>query len=137
MKRTFAMSVVCLFVGTAAIGANIAIIDSGVDYKHQALKNNMWDNPASPQDVVTADGKKYSNAINGWNFANNNNEIIDYKYLGTFSQDCYTIFEVQAKILQGQATQADKDWYAAKKADQNFLKELQKFGNFVHGTHVS
>jgi cell wall-associated protease len=136
MRLSLAIAVACL-VSTYAVGANIAVIDSGVDYKHVDLKNNIWQNPASPQNLTTADGKTYQNVINGWNFAENNNQIIDYKYLGTFSQDCYKIFEVQAKILQGTATQADKDWYAQKKADQTFLKELQKFGNFVHGTHVS
>jgi len=135
MKLSLATIVACLLSG-AAFGANIAVIDSGVDYKHMDLKHNIWENPASPQDVV-ADGKTYKNAINGWNFAESNNQIIDYKYLGTFSADCTKIFETQAKILQGTATQAEKDWYAQKKADQTFLKELGKFGNFVHGTHVS
>ncbi|MFM8315117.1 MAG: S8 family serine peptidase [Deltaproteobacteria bacterium] len=115
--------------------ANIAIIDSGVDYKHKELKNNMWQNPDSK--TVDSDGTTYDNDTHGWNFAENNNQIIDYKYLGTFSGDCTKIFQVQAKILQGTATQEEKDWYKAKKNDAEFLKELQKFGNFVHGTHVS
>ena len=115
--------------------ANIAIIDSGVDYKHKELKNNMWQNPDSK--TVDTDGTTYDNDTHGWNFAENNNQIIDYKYLGTFSGDCTKIFQVQAKILQGTATQEEKDWYKAKKNDAEFLKELQKFGNFVHGTHVS
>jgi len=116
-------------------GANIAIIDSGVDYKHRQLVNNMWQNSASK--TVDADGKIYQDDTHGWNFAENNNQIIDYKYLGTFSADCTKIFDVQAKILQGTATAEEKDWYKSKKNDPEFLKELQKFGNFVHGTHVS
>jgi len=115
--------------------ANIAIIDSGVDYKHKDLKNNIWQNPDSK--TVDVDGKTYDDDSHGWNFAENNNEIIDYKYLGTFSSDCTKIFEVQAKILAGTATEEDKEWYKSKKNDPEFLKELQKFGNFVHGTHVS
>ncbi|MBM4304867.1 MAG: hypothetical protein FJ112_11150, partial [Deltaproteobacteria bacterium] len=79
-------------------GANIAIIDSGVDYKHRQLVNNMWQNSASK--TVDADGKIYQDDTHGWNFAENNNQIIDYKYLGTFSADCTKIFDVQAKILQ-------------------------------------
>jgi subtilisin family serine protease len=115
--------------------ANIAIIDSGVDYKHKDLKNNIWQNSNSK--TVDADGATYTDDTHGWNFAENNNQIIDYKYLGTFSSDCTKIFEVQAKILGGTATQEEKDWYKSKKNDPEFLKELQKFGNFVHGTHVS
>lgn len=115
--------------------ANIAIIDSGIDYKHKELKNNMWQNPSSK--TVDADGATYDDDTHGWNFAESNNQIIDYKYLGTFSADCTKIFVVQAKILQGTATEEEKTWYKEKKNDETFLKELQKFGNFVHGTHVS
>ncbi|NBX67640.1 MAG: hypothetical protein EBR01_01605 [Proteobacteria bacterium] len=115
--------------------ANIAIIDSGVDYKHKDLKNNIWQNPEAK--TVDSDGTTYQDDSHGWNFAENNNEIIDYKYLGTFSADCTKIFEVQAKILGGTATEEEKEWYKTKKNDPEFLKELQKFGNFVHGTHVS
>ena len=114
--------------------ATVAIIDSGVDYKHEAYDNSMWTNPAGS---TTVDGVTYSNDTHGWNFAENNNEIIDYKYLGTFSQDCYKIFEIQGKILTGTATPEEIAWYKGKRSDTTFLKELQKFGNFIHGTHVT
>jgi cell wall-associated protease len=132
MKR---LAIGLLITSLNLFAANIAIIDSGVDYKHKDLKNNIWQNPNSK--TVDADGTAYEEDTHGWNFAENNNQIIDYKYLGTFSADCTKIFVVQAKILQGTATQEEKDWYKSKKNDQEFLKELQKFGNFVHGTHVS
>jgi subtilisin family serine protease len=128
-----------LFVFTVVVAnsfaAKIAVIDSGVDYKHKDLAAKMWTNPNSS--TTTAAGTTYQGDTHGWNLAENNADIIDYKYLGTFPNDVYKVYEVQGKILRGTATQADKDWYAQKKADQNFLKELQKFGNFVHGTHVS
>lgn len=124
-----------MFFVSAANGAKIAVIDSGVDYKHKTLSSNMWTNPETK--TVDADGTVYKDDTHGWNFAEKNNQIIDYKYLGTFSSDCTKIFDVQTKILQGQASQEEKDWYAAKKKDETFLKELSKFGNFVHGTHVS
>ena len=123
-----------LLGATAAKSATVAIIDSGVDYKHEAFGQFMW---ANPNGSTTVDGTTYSNDTHGWNFAENNNEIIDYKYLGTFSQDCYKMFEIQGKILTGTATDAEKDWYKSKRGDETFLKELQKFGNFIHGTHVT
>jgi subtilisin family serine protease len=118
----------------AAQAAQVAIIDSGVDYKHEAFASDMWTNPNGS---TTVDGTTYANDTHGWNFAENNNEIIDYKYIGTFSPDCYKMFEVQGKILTGTATQEEINWYKGKRSDQNFLKELQKFGNFIHGTHVT
>ncbi|MCX6123627.1 MAG: S8 family serine peptidase [Proteobacteria bacterium] len=119
----------------SAQATTVAIIDSGVDYKHEALSGKIWTNPSSS---TTDDaGTKYQDDTNGWNFAENNNQIIDYKYVGTFSQDCYKMVETQGKILRGIATDAEKAWYKSKKEDQTFLKEMQKFGNFIHGTHVS
>lgn len=123
-------------VASASISqaATVAIIDSGVDYKHEAYDASMWTNPNRS---TTVDGVTYSDDTHGWNFAENNNQIIDYKYLGTFSQDCYKIFEIQGKILTGTATEEEIAWYKSKKSDATFLKELQKFGNFIHGTHVA
>lgn len=129
--------VMSLFVSAAgaAQATTVAIIDSGVDYKHEVLASKMWENPNDS--TTDADGVKYKNDKHGWNFADSNNQIIDYKYQGTFSRDCYKIFEVQGKILRGTATDADKEWYKAKRSDANFIKELSKFGNYIHGTHVA
>lgn len=124
-----------VFVGASSSqAATVAIIDSGVDFKHEAYDGSMWTNPNGS---TTVDGVTYNGDTHGWNFAENNNQIIDYKYLGTFSQDCYKMFEVQGKILTGTATEEEIAWYKGKRSDQTFLKELQKFGNFIHGTHVT
>ena len=120
---------------SVSLAATVAIIDSGVDYKHKALADTMWTNP---NDSSTDDtGATYKADTHGWNFAENNNQIIDYKYVGTFSRDCYRMIEIQGKILRGIATDEEKAWYKSKKEDATFLKEMQKFGNFIHGTHVS
>lgn len=120
---------------SVSLAATVAIIDSGVDYKHKALADTMWTNP---NDSTTDDtGATYKADTHGWNFAENNNQIIDYKYVGTFSRDCYRMIEIQGKILRGVATDEEKTWYKSKKEDATFLKEMQKFGNFIHGTHVS
>lgn len=117
--------------------ANIAIIDSGVDYKHDTIAPHMWINTQETEDRRDNDGNGFPDDIYGWNFAENNNQIIDYKYLGTFSDDCSKYFLVQAKVLLGQASDADKAWMKSKREDKDFIKELGKFGNFVHGTHVA
>lgn len=135
IRRAGKLLAACFVLGaSAAQAAQVAIIDSGVDYKHEAYASDMWTNPNGS---TTVDGTTYSNDTHGWNFAENNNSIIDYKYLGTFSQDCYKMFEIQGKILTGTATQEEINWYKGKRSDTNFLKELQKFGNFIHGTHVT
>lgn len=136
MMRLFAYALgFMFFVSSVTQAARIAVIDSGVDYKHKMLTGNIWKNPNTQ--TVDADGTVYKDDTYGWNFAEKNNQVIDYKYLGTFSPDCRKVFEVQAKVLEGTATKEEQEWYTAKKKDATFLKELQKFGNFVHGTHVS
>lgn len=120
---------------SVSLAARVAIIDSGVDYKHESLAKFMWSNP---NDSTTDDGGTvYKGDLHGWNFADKNNQIIDYKYVGTFSKDCYKMIEIQGKILHGTATEEEKAYYSAKKKDEAFLKEMGKFGNFIHGTHVS
>src|SRR3712207_7790642 len=34
-------------------------------------------------------------------------------------------------------SEEEKQWMLEKKKDESFIKELMKFGNFVHGTHVA
>lgn len=122
---------------TAANASVVAIIDSGVDYRHEALSHNMWKNPQELRNRIDDDNNGYVDDIYGWNFAEQNNLVIDYKYLGTFSDDPYKLFEIQAKSFLGTITEEDKEWLRNKKADPEFMKEMQKFGNFVHGTHVA
>jgi subtilisin family serine protease len=46
-------------------------------------------------------------------------------------------FEVQGKSLLGTATPEELAWMKAQRADEAFVKQLETFGNFVHGTHVT
>jgi cell wall-associated protease len=115
----------------------VAIIDSGTDYRHEALRANIWRNPLEIKNGVDDDGNNLVDDIYGWNFAEGNAQVIDYKYLDTFSSDPYKFFEIQARGFLGTQTQEDKDWVAIKRQDPEFMKEMQKFGNFVHGTHVA
>jgi subtilisin family serine protease len=62
----------------------VAIIDSGVDYNHPDLKENMWVNPGEvPNDGIDNDKNGYVDDVNGWNFADNDNDPYDNIYHGT------------------------------------------------------
>ncbi|MBT3236248.1 MAG: S8 family serine peptidase [Bdellovibrionales bacterium] len=116
----------------------VAVIDSGTDIQHQDIANNVWFN----QDEIAdnnrdEDRNGYQDDVNGWNFAESNNQIIDYSYLGTFDQDVTRFFILQAKILEGTHTEDELNWMREKIKDQAFIKQLQVFGNFIHGTHVA
>lgn len=137
-----------LIVATLAMGLNnsvmssahasvIAIIDSGTDLNHQELKNKKWVNTRDPDDAVDNDNNGYIDDVNGWNFAENNNQLFDKRLLGSFSPDAYRYFEIQTKMMTGEATEGEVSWLRMRLQDPKFLAELGVFGNFIHGTHVA
>lgn len=127
-----------LLLPALSYGTTIAVIDSGVDVEHVDLVNNIWMNAGEVADNGRDDDTNgYQDDVYGWNFAEQNNLVIDRKYIGTFSNDPYKFFEVQGRMLTGEATEADMKWLESKKGDPKFAQEMQKFGNFIHGTHVA
>lgn len=127
-----------LTAGLSANAATIAVIDSGVDVEHVDFQGKLWMNQGEIADNGRDEDRNgYQDDVYGWNFAEGNNLVIDRSYLGTFSNDPYKFFEIQGKMFMGTATEEDKKWVAEKRNDQEFIKEMGKFGNFVHGTHVA
>lgn len=61
----------------------VAIIDSGVDLNHPALKDHIWHNPYDVADGVDNDGNGFVDDVVGWNFVSNNNNPQDGYYHGT------------------------------------------------------
>jgi subtilisin family serine protease len=121
-----------------AMSSTIAIIDSGVDVEHKDLATKIWINTKEiANNGRDEDGNGYQDDVYGWNFAEQNNMVIDRKYIGTFSEDPYKFFDIQGKLFLNQATEAEKQWVADKRTDPAFAKEMGIFGNFVHGTHVA
>ncbi len=62
----------------------VAVIDTGVDYNHLDLRNNIWVNPAEiPGNGIDDDGNGYVDDVNGWNCVGNNNDPMDDNGHGT------------------------------------------------------
>lgn len=51
----------------------VAVVDSGVDYNHIDLKDNIWRNTRETLNGRDDDGNGYIDDIRGWNFVNDNN----------------------------------------------------------------
>lgn len=135
MRNVLAVSALLASIHLSA--STVAIIDSGTDMKHTDITAQAWNNPIdSTENGNDEDGNGFADDIFGWNFAEKNNEVIDYKYLGRLTDDIRKFFDVQGRMIKGQATQADRDWYAQARQDQDFIKRLSVYGNFMHGTHV-
>ncbi len=59
----------------------VAIIDTGVDYKHPELIDHMWKNPGEiPDDNIDNDNNGYVDDVYGWDFYNNDASVCHYQY---------------------------------------------------------
>ena len=142
MKRlgvsTRLLSATLGLAATSAHASVVAIIDSGIDTNHKQLVSKVWINPQdSDYDGIDNDGNGFQDDIHGWNFIENNNQLIDYKYSGTYIPDIGSFFDRQGKTLLGTASDDDVSWMKAKIKEPEFLKRLMTYGNYAHGTHVT
>ncbi len=61
----------------------IAIVDTGVDYRHSELSPNMWTNDDTPGNGLDDDGNGYVDDVYGWDFANNDGDPLDDHFHGS------------------------------------------------------
>ncbi len=62
----------------------VGIIDTGIDYDHEDLRDNMWKNPGEiPDNGIDDDGNGYIDDVYGWDFANDDNDPFDGHSHGT------------------------------------------------------
>lgn len=62
----------------------VAVIDTGIDYNHPDLKNNIYTNPNEiPGNGIDDDGNGFIDDVHGWNFEKNNNDPMDDNRHGT------------------------------------------------------
>jgi subtilase family serine protease len=65
-------------------GITVAVIDTGVNINHADLAANIWVNRGEiPGDGIDNDGNGFIDDVNGWNFPDNNNNLVDGNGHGT------------------------------------------------------
>jgi subtilisin len=70
--------------GPTGQGIIVAVLDTGVDYNHQDLKNNIWINTKEiAGNGIDDDGNGYIDDVQGWNFDGKNKDVLDNNGHGT------------------------------------------------------
>ncbi len=140
LKKSSVVSLIALsgLVSPLSQAATVAIIDSGTDMLHQDIAPKAWINELDiPGNDRDEDGNGYQDDVHGWNFAEGNAQVIDYSYLGTLTQDIRRFFQVQTDAMLGTVSDEDLAWARQMIQDEDFIKQISIYGNFMHGTHVA
>lgn len=124
--------------------AKVAVIDSGTDFLHEHLsdsalvnKNEIDDNRVDDDDNGKVDD------VYGWSVADNRGQIFTPEHLEFVNPMVYPLFDVIAKVQNETATAEEIKYF-----DDNFRNlptderakmatDLNFFGQYAHGTHVS
>ena len=123
MKYSLAL---ILALVTSAQAATIAVIDSGVDYRHKEIAPKMWSHP----------NRDVSQIVNGWNFVENNSQIFDYSLLPRYSSDIFKYYEIESRYNRNAMTAEDEEFIKTKLTEE-FKGRLKEYGVYAHGTHVA
>ena len=103
------------------------------------MKCKIWG--VNPIEIANNDRDEdrngYPDDINGWNFADSNNVLIDYSYAWSDTPDVRKFFDIQLKSFLGTITKEEKEWANNILQDEKFIKDITVYGNYMHGTHVT
>lgn len=70
--------------GHTGEGVIVAVVDGGVDYNHEDLRDNIWTNTREiAGNGKDDDGNGFIDDVYGWNFNDNNNDTLDKDGHGT------------------------------------------------------
>ena len=106
----------------------VAILDSGVDYEHEDLKDVMWVNEDEiPDNGIDDDKNGYIDDIHGWNFiGNKNGKNVEYDNL-----EMTRLFAKYKKQFEG------KDPKSLSKKEKEYYDDYIEFGKVIEEKKAS
>ena len=135
--RNFALAA-GLLLSSTGFSSNIAVIDSGLDYQHSELKDLIWENSGEVfGNRIDDDENGLVDDIRGWNFANNHSILIEYADDQSYRPDISKFLDIQSRSLLGTATKGEQKWAQEILSDSEFIKSINTYLNYAHGTHVA
>ncbi|HLE09831.1 MAG: hypothetical protein A2504_11060 [Bdellovibrionales bacterium RIFOXYD12_FULL_39_22] len=137
-KGLLLVALLSLFAGVAW-ASTVAIVDSGTDIFHPAITYKIWENKGESRfdNAIDDDKNGYIDDVYGWNFGDDNNQLIDMNLAQLLNADVSRFFEIQAKSYDGTMTSDDLVWVRKMLEDQLFLARVERYAGFMHGTHVA
>lgn len=120
-----------------AHAVSVAVLDSGVDIYHPAIKDQLRENRFEFRNGKDDDANGLVDDIYGWNFADNHEDLLDPALRAQWPNRAYQYYWVRMKRSFGTWTSAEENWYQASREDKEFMKVRSDFSSYVHGTHVA
>jgi subtilisin family serine protease len=112
----------------------VAVIDTGIDLKHEDLGENLWRNP-------NPNNPHFPGAVHGWNFVDNNPDLTDTHGHGSHIAGIIGATKNNSKGIAGLAPKVSLmilKYYDPKAPGINNLKNTIKAIRFAidHGAHI-
>ena len=142
--KNYLLILLILSLSSVSFAAKVAVVDSGTDFNHSHLtKNILWSSVEIDNNRVDDDDNGKVDDVVGWNFVDNRGQVFTSEHLEYVNPLVYPIFSVIAKIQSNTATEEDikyfEDNFNSLPTDERLLmaNDLNFFGQYAHGTHVS
>ncbi len=116
----------------------VAVIDTGIDVKHEDLSSNLWNNPGETgkdskgRDKATNDfdddGNGLKDDVHGWNFVGNNNKLDDNHGHGTHIAGIVGAEAGNGKGITGDFSASQFDDFKILRSESSWHRQFKKHG---------
>lgn len=140
MKQFAVVFLCCATLAAPALAkVKVAVIDSGVDFTHPALKPVQFVNAKDKVDGKDNDGNGFVDDMSGWNMAGNNGQTFDPKDVSSRKRR----YDAALKVIDYMARMQNGEQLTKRQKLELFaltifvLSDINNIGTMIHGTHCA